>query len=373
MNCNMHRLMMLVFFMLGFCSLFIFCLKKCDKDAIPASQYQQASMHKPGNPDIGKGMSECLYESESLGESMIMNAHGTENKACDYLLDGFEREGADVEFYLLVIDEDGRPLTNANITVSHTIGDGEEPKEYGRTDDDGSFHFKGLSNWAVGWNVRCDGFYESSSNMVLRPFATELGWEERRWFKHPPTLTVTIKRMIRPHKMPYRNYMLTFPPNYSSVCVDLCSGLALSSSNANAHVDVCFKSDPIVWDADNSSRTLTIEFPNPGDGAILVHRDGNSSLHSPRFAPQTGYASRWNSTMTIEQGRTVKKQLISSEDYLLFRIRSKMSVSGEVTNALYGKMRGDWFVNGKSRILRFKTWINEECNDTNLEDLSGRW
>ena len=367
------KTIMLICLCSGLFALLVFCMKSFDKDLIGASQHQQASLSNIGYFGIGKDINECLFESEAVVEDTIMNAHGTENQYFDYLLQGFEREGADVEFYLLVIDEDGRPLTNANITVSHTIGDGEEPNEYGRTDCNGHFHFKGLSNWAVGWSVSCDGFYEASSNIVLRPFATELGWKKRQWFKHPPTIQVTLKRKLRPHKMQYRNYLLAFPSNYESICVDICSGQVFSSSKTNAHVDVCFKSTPIVWDADDSSRTLTIVFPNPGDGAVLVHRDGNSSLHSPRFAPQTGYVSRWNSTMTIEQGRTLKDQLISSKDYLLFRIRSQMSVSGEVTNALYGKMRGDWFVNGKRRNLRFKTWINEECNDTNLEDLSNHW
>ncbi len=372
MNGNKHKSILLVF-LLCCCSLLAFCLKKCDNNAISASHHPQAPLRKTRNPGIGKDISECLYESALLGEDININAQETDDKEFDYLLDGFEREGADAEFFLLVVDEDGNPLTNANITVSRTIGDGEEPNDYGRTDGSGLFHFNGMSNWAVGWCVRCDGFYESSSNMVLRQFATESGWKERRWFKHPPTIKVTLKRMFRPHTMPYRNYMLTFPSNYSPICVDLCSGQAFCSPKTNAHFDVCFKSDPIIWEEDNSTRTLSLEFPNPGDGAVLVHHDGNSILHSPRFAPQTGYVNRWYSTMTIGQGRAEKEKMISSEDYLLFRIRSEMSDSGEVTNALYGKMRGDWFVNGKQRILRFKTWINEECNDTNLEDLSGRW
>ena len=59
--------------------------------------------------------------------------------------------------------------------------------------------------------------------------------------------------------------------------------------------------------------------------------------------------------------------------FILFRIRSERSPDGSPTNGLFGKMRGDWYVNGPKRLLRFRIWTNEEVGNRNLEDTSGWW
>ncbi len=286
-----------------------------------------------------------------------------------------EQYGAQIDIVFHVHDESNKPISNAHVVVSSTMGEEDERSMDGFTNAEGVFSFHGWSNWSVGWTVTSDGFYGCHSNLVLRPFSNVRAWQERCWFIEPLDITVMLLAKDNPHEMLFQDISLSLPDQGIPVGFDLLGGDVLSANSIGTKEDIVFISDcnPLVWGNEGSSRSVLVRFPNPGDGVVITNLHGSSYLRVPRLAPLDGYSKEFSSSLFITNGHVSHANAISSDSYLVFRIRSQLSNSGEVTNAIYGKMRGDWFVNGRNRLLRFKYWVNWNAGERNIEDTSGYW
>lgn len=296
------------------------------------------------------------------------------------LVNHFETKGALASIVLAVVDENGNPVSSANVRVSFTRpgDDGEYSVKSGKTDKEGRFSAEGLSCWKVAWYVEKAGFYSYSSNLLLRPFLSASGKNEGRWFQAPYPVQAILLKKETPHEMLFRDVKVPLPPPGQAIGFDLLEGVPTPPHGPGTHIDVEITADfnPDDWkprSRKDRKSTIRLSFPGKDNGGVLIPVDEASEMHNPRFSPNNGYFSSLESTVRVENGRLSKRDMIHSDQYILFRTRSEHLPDGTLTNGLFGKMRGDWYVNGPKRLLCFRIWVNEEVGNRNLEDTSGWW
>ena len=301
-------------------------------------------------------------------------------KAFDEILGGFESRGALASMSLTVLDETGNPVPNASVRMSFSSPDGLDNAEVrtGATDSDGRFSAEANSIWSVAWVVEKNGYYAFRSNIVLRPYASVQGWKARRWFQKPFPVFALLREKQTPHEMAFRSIRVSLPPPGETMGFDLMEGKPTPpyGSGSTRDFEITETRSPHKRNPHSTEdwfSTLRLVFPNDGDGVVVFHRDDCSELKAPRFAPDDGYRSNLESTIRFKNGKFTEEEMIRSDEYLVFRIRSKTRSMDSNESAVFGKMCGDWHVNGNRRYISFRTWTNEETGARNLEDTSGHW
>jgi hypothetical protein len=116
-----------------------------------------------------------------------------------------------------------------------------------------------------------------------------------------------------------------------------------------------------------SNTTLTVSFPNDGDGIreIKGHPIKGSRLRLPRIAPDDGYATNLVCVTSYSESGDRNDMNVDDQNYF-FRVRTQKDAGGNVTNALYGKIHGqfEYFVIGK---IQFAYYLTPPPNDRNVE------
>lgn len=291
------------------------------------------------------------------------------------LVHEFESEGALAQIKLTVFDENGNPVPSARVKMTFATpgGDGRRSEKTGMTDSNGIFLGENESCWDVAWRVEKDGYHACWSNLCLRPYVSVQGRKAGKWFRSPFPVTAVLREKYRPHEMVVYDGILHLPENGDAVGFDLAAGSPVQPSGQGTVPDVEFSAlhEAEKWKRVDKSERISqvrIAFPGKGNGGILIPKDDYCALDTPRDAPDCGYEPELLSTTRFADGKYSEREMIPSNVYILFRIRSAEDRNGVVTNGYYGKMKGDWYVNGPRRQLWFRVWINAVPGDRNLED-----
>lgn len=389
----MKRFILTLFFILGmlfFCLCFLQISRTSsiseEQDGKRVGGYEENSSSLPAAKDKQQAGTDYILETISNDSETsakyadsIWGKFREENPGRFHeILNDFETKGALAPIRLFVCDEDGKPVSDAKVRFSFSTpeGLGHDKRVFGKTDETGYISAEELSIWAVGWRVEKDGYYSAYSNLVLRTCATVQGWENRRWFRrHFPVNALLRKKS--PHEMSYHDVELSLPPVGEKIGFDLVEGKPTPPYGVGRVSDVVLCNEAQgKWEprsTEDRHSSVHMAFPGNGNGVVQFPMDETSDLKSPRLAPETGYRSTIESVCRVVNGHYTEKDMIPPKDYLVVRIRCLLSDDGIVTNAIYGKMRGYWYVNGPKRLVSFRTWMNEETGNRNLEDTSGWW
>lgn len=122
----------------------------------------------------------------------------------------------------------------------------------------------------------------------------------------------------------------------------------------------------------NWTHTLTLRFPNPGDGVILSpHFWPYCDLRVPHQAPADGYVSELSLTEEEDHlvppvGLEAKRRYWLHNGFFL-RVRSQVDQDGRVISAHYAKIVSPHLTGMYMQVLRWSFFYNPTPNDRNLE------
>jgi len=291
---------------------------------------------------------------------------------------------------LKIVDDNGNPVSDAKIIAGYYVPalPGKDPwssseKIESVSDSNGicviSHHDRSGSVW---FDVKKNGFYGSFGS---QEFLDGRGVPDNRTFE----LNIVLKKKIHPSPM-YANRVdiahREKPAFDKPVGFDLKVGDFVSpyGIGTNAHMFFTWHGE---YDTNHDMSatygtrrkygwysTMTITFPNSGDGIIEFDLPGKlnnrlsegsvgSELRSPQQAPLEGYQSK---LVKVESWRFEKldSSLTNTYDHLhknyIFRVNTVLDERGKVRSAQYGKIYEDF----ESAVSMY---LNPETNSLSIE------
>jgi hypothetical protein len=300
-----------------------------------------------------------------------------------------------------VVDESGRPITNAPVSSS-TIdsyrkgsawwGDVPNYKEIiVLTDEHGVAEMVvPKTESSVTYGVRdFPGYYGGGGRYNFKESAAG------RWQPWNPMVELILKAIENPVRM-YALAVLAhkIPDQGKPVGFDLMIGDWVPPYGKGKVSDFIFQWDTVTtktvtnsapsWDGMRTwtqsfyDSQLAIHFSNEGDGIQLVAGDTSSALRLPRLAPADGYLPSFNEQAGIDQGTNLIKGMppetfikghtdYNKDANYFFRVRTKKDAGGKIASALYGKIYGDFGENIGHGQINFTYYLNPEPNSRNME------
>lgn len=244
-----------------------------------------------------------------------------------------------------VVDQDAVPVEDAEVRVAWWIPSRTAPQQdrvIGLSDEDGLFTTDGESSGRLTFVVEKNGYYTSRINKF--DFETT---RLRRWMPWNPTVEIELKEIRNPVPM-YANYFLSnIPKEETDIGFDLEKGDWVEPYGKGSISDLIFYLTRRGERWEDFEIRLEISFSNEGDGIqeVRVPDPPVSALRLDHLAPETGYHERYvrERYQTPERGREVGED---QERNFIFRVRSQIDASGNVIEAKYGKIHGDFHISG---------------------------
>jgi hypothetical protein len=213
-----------------------------------------------------------------------------------------------------------------------------------------------------------------------------------RWQPWNPTIEVVLQKIGVQVPMYARKFWEGRMPVENKPCgFDLMAGDWVAPYGKGGASDFVFEldhgSERTITNRYGSVRLydnkLTINFSNDGDGIQSLVATSHSGLKSPRLAPLEGYQPTLEKRDALEEitdptphekeFRITERTILDYQNNVnyFFRVRTKKDASGNITNALYGKIYGEFggYVDMRKTMFRlsFTYYLNPEPNSRNME------
>jgi hypothetical protein len=248
---------------------------------------------------------------------------------------------AEAKVTVRVVDEEGRPVEDAQITMCFFGGCRDKDIFRELTDSKGFFTESALSSdGRVGGSVKKKGYYSSSFHYAFTPFNKKFDrWQP--WNKH---LTVVLRQIGNPVPMYVRNRWFSVPMLGEGVGFDLMKADWVIPYGQGVTADFIIKTERKITEDERDSK-LTITFSNEHDGIQLIKEDRGifnlgSRYRLPRTAPEDEYLPQY----VVHRYTGPKWGIISRDETnnFIFRVRTEVDDEGRIVKALYGKILGDF-------------------------------
>ena len=262
------------------------------------------------------------------------------------------------EALLNIVDDNGGPVAGADVSVFYDVPPALQGKDPGRinglTDSNGVFTASNDDNtYSLRFLVQKSGYYADD---LFNDFHGVFSSENLN-----PHLTLALKKVVNPIPM-YAKLLNTHVPALDKpVGFDLMAGDWVGPYGSGTHNDMLITGHFDKHADGESDFTLTVGFPNPGDGIqefTVPDSERGSALRSPHEAPAEGYQPQWVQTDNRKPGKRIETNRDSNRNYF-FRVRTVLDESGNVKSALYGKIYGDF--------MEFTYYLDPTPNDRNVE------
>jgi hypothetical protein len=283
---------------------------------------------------------------------------------------------AKVDVQVVVLDQDGEPVSGANCIVSFDAPPPPPQTEgvlniSGTTDSNGVFAVSAQTRKDISCGVTKPGYYKTVEahkfdiNKMYDAFAA--GKPLVEWQSDPVEMKVVLKKIIKPIPM-YAYRVEAKILDRQPLGFDLVECDWVAPQGKGKIADFVFTSkrnivDPKQWDGG-----LTLTFSNKGDGIqdILAPVEYGSELRLPHQAPENKYQSEWS----LKTSAVKYAEPRAGQNYF-FRVRTVLDEKGNVKSALYGKIHGDisYYIGVKAPEagLGFTYYLNPTPNDRNVE------
>lgn len=257
---------------------------------------------------------------------------------------------------LKVVDESGNSIADAKVSVGY-FSHSKPASIDGVTDTNGIFiASSGAYSGELGFTAEKAGYYRTRKECLLG-FKYDLA----QW---NPTPVLVLKKILKPIPMYAKSLNTHVPDLNKPVGYDFEVGDWVGPYGKGVNADILFAGHFDKHTNGESDFTLTVRFPNRGDGIqefcapALAQSGPYSGLRSSHEAPVDGYQVEWIQTDNRGPNYPPKTNRDSNRNYY-FRVRTKTDARGNIVSTHYGKIYGDF--------MKFKYYLNPTINDRNVE------
>lgn len=280
-------------------------------------------------------------------------------------------DGALAEVEVIVRNEDGSPVTNANVSIAFLVAPTKEDVQKGVTDARGAF--RASCPTCIGRSVvevSKDGYYDSFSRRSVRVLSEAAVCKTRKWSEGAKREEVFLRRVRNPVAMTYHGDVgLCYPATNEVLKFDLerldwCPPFGAGKRD-DVHLLFEASRDPNDWLS--FANNLHLRFPHCADGFYRAKVGHADSVF--KYAYQADVQAKYERALDLFFGRTAQAVTndvrLARDECLIYRVRTQTNEWGRVTSANYGMIS-----EGLGHLLRLKmsALFNPRANDPNLED-----
>lgn len=240
-----------------------------------------------------------------------------------------------------VVDSDGDPVKDALIEASRP-GPGNAT---GMTDADGGLMLDLPAGRNLTVYVSRDGYYTTGGELWRG--GLHKGPEGRLVPRElPDRFTIELKEVRDLVHMRHKRFRGKAPKSADPAGFDLRAGDWTAPYGSGATADLYFHFHDIYIGDGEFEGTMTITFPNEGDGiqpftaARPFSMEFGSNLAPPHRAPVNGYKPSLSRTMAHRRGEAWQATREKGRNYL-FRTRTVRDQQGHILKACYGWIQGE--------------------------------
>lgn len=284
------------------------------------------------------------------------------------------RNGAKVKEVLRVVDQDGVPVVGAKMKGGMRSGpyDKDVTPIRGVTDTNGMFVIEGKCTDIMQCGITYDNYYESRFRIMNYGGTHEL--VDGKWHPYGTQRTIILNKIINPQPLAYHNARTWFDiPVYNTwTGFDLEKYDFVPPYGKGSANDVLLRFTLNKTSIDDHHMTMDVSFTNnPYAGAYEMKKNKLSELESVyRADTNATYRTFFSYKFDRWPGKgSMYEKYLSSDEYLIFRTRTKIDDEGRLVSAHYGKIYGEWNFVGTGGMSMEEVMFNSTPNDTNLEDL----
>ncbi len=290
-------------------------------------------------------------------------------------------------------NQDGIPIVHEPVQLGFSSWGGIQ----GRTNQNGLFTGEGrpTSDYSFSIGYESNKYYYTSFSKQIADWKNYPA--DGKWKPWNETIKVVVKEKLNPipmyasgnnfkTKIPIINEWVGYDFEYNDWVKPHGNGLV-------ADIEICLSEEKLT-DVDEIEE-LKIRFPYPLAGAYVMKKDLNCDFKSVYHADQNATYQQeitwYNAYKMVDEinphawtkeeryfkvSRMINSNLISKDDYLIFRTRTKVDENGNLIEARYGKVYGpiEFSFNPQGDIPFFRQYVNimyyylnPTVNDTNLE------
>lgn len=240
-----------------------------------------------------------------------------------------------------VVDSDGNPVEGALVEASkHGPGN-----ESGLTGSGGRIILTLVEGANLSAYVTKEGYYTTGGELwrggLFRGLDGNLVPREL-----PDAFTITLKAVRDPVPLRNARFRGNAPKSDEPIGFDLKTGDWVAPFGKGTTTDLFFRFHHLFLDDEAFSGTMTLSFPNPGDGiqpfqaARPFSMEFGSNLAPPHKAPVDGYLPGLTYTKAHREGEEYHTYEKQGRNYL-FRTRTELDPNGTILAACYGWIQGE--------------------------------
>ena len=281
--------------------------------------------------------------------------------------------GAVAELRILVKDENGEGVSNANVRAVFDMTTYVITKE-GMTDVSGECMLRGKTRGnAIDIRVDKVGYYGSSKKICLVGFKNAHAVENGTWQPTPIVVSLSLKGIHSPIRAKSHGGTYHLPATNQWCGFDLIVGDWLKPMGTGVCADIEFNlkwygENPMNW----QRRDFSVRFAeNPCNGGYKELTQTESEFpYSYEADAARGYLRAFQDSASRDERKL--GMLDGAQDFV-FRFRCVTNEMGQLVSCNYGRFRKLNYGHERSGqgVLTMRYDYNEKANDTNLE-FSGR-
>ena len=280
-----------------------------------------------------------------------------------------KRYGATATFRLTVVDDQGEPVPNAKGSAGFWNHRTHKTDSFASTSNEkGEITLSGKCFYDGAFGLKKEGYYTATGRHIFSN-ASEVDVEEtlftRKWVPDYVS-TVVLKRKHNPIPMYARSWRTSIPVYERPIGLDLKVADWVKpygrGESSDVYITIHLGEQMALGRVRTTATKVTFDFPNRHDGLQVCKIDKGSAFLSSYHANLT---HPFQQQLVLKIGQT-REDWLPLDEYLVFRIRSKSSPTGELLQCHYGKIYP--FIDITKEEIAFKAiYFNPTPNDTNLE------